>query len=146
MAKTVRDIMTESPRTVTRSTSIVEAAQLMEREDVGSLPVVDEGGFLVGIVTDRDITVRAVGAGRDVRSTTVGEIFTDKPTCAWPDEPLDEALDLMTYRQVRRLPVVEDDQLVGIVALADVVHEVKGKKAARLVDEICQPAREHAHV
>ena len=132
MAKTVRDAMTPNPRSVSRSTSVVIAAHMMEDEDVGSLPVVDNDDFLVGIVTDRDIALRVVAAG---------DILTENPISAYPDEPLDEALEHMAYRRVRRLPVVDSDRLIGMLAQADVVHEVKEKKAGHLVEEISQPAK-----
>jgi CBS domain-containing protein len=147
MGKTVRDAMTTEPSSVTRSTSSVDAARLMDREDVGSLPVVEQdelpGGLvssrLVGIVTDRDIALRVVGAGLDPRTTQVGQILTDQPTTTYPDESLDEALELMAYHRVRRLPVTEDGRLIGMLAQADVVHEVRDKKAGQLVEEISQP-------
>ncbi|HZO49564.1 MAG TPA: CBS domain-containing protein [Gaiellaceae bacterium] len=138
MRKLVRDVMTPDPRTVTPETSVVEAARLLEQDDVGSLPVVDATGILVGMITDRDIAVRVVAAGRDPRTTPVGEVASTNVSPAYPDEPLDEALEQMAYRQVRRLPVVDDDRVVGILAQADVVHEVKPKQAGKLVEEISQ--------
>lgn len=140
MAKSVRDAMTPNPRSVGRFERAVDVARLMQEEDVGSLPVVEDDDYLIGIVTDRDIALRVVAAARDPKTTTVEEIFTENPSCAYPDEPLDEALEQMAYRQVRRLPVVEDDRLVGMLAQADVVHEVKDKKAGQLVEEISKPA------
>jgi CBS domain-containing protein len=136
MAKLVRDAMTPNPRTIQRDVSVVEAAKIMEEADVGSIPVVDADEILLGMVTDRDIALRVVAAGKDPRMTTVGEIATNNVSPAYPDEPLDEALDQMAYRQVRRLPVIEDDRVVGILAQADMVHELKDKQAGRLVDEI----------
>ena len=138
MGKYVQDVMTPDPVTVSRSDSVVAAARLMESADVGSVPVVD-GGTPVGIVTDRDIAIRVVAQGKDPNSTTVEEIATNQPYYASPDQPLDEALELMAYRKVRRVPVVEDGMLVGMLAQADVVHEVKDKKAAHVIDEISQP-------
>jgi CBS domain-containing protein len=145
MRKQVQDVMTGNPATVTRSDSVVDAARLMESADVGSLPVVD-GGTPVGIVTDRDIAIRVVAQAKDPSRTTVGEIATGQPYHAAPDQDLDEALELMAYRfelmayrKVRRVPVVEDGLLVGMLAQADVVHEVKEKKAAHVIDEISQP-------
>lgn len=138
MRKQVQDVMTGNPATVTRSDSVVDAARLMESADVGSLPVVD-GGTPVGIVTDRDIAIRVVAQAKDPSRTTVGEIATGQPYYAAPDQDLDEALELMAYRKVRRVPVVEDGLLVGMLAQADVVHEVKEKKAAHVIDEISQP-------
>lgn len=138
MHKQVQDVMTGNPATVTRSDSVVDAARLMESANVGSLPVVD-GGTPVGIVTDRDIAIRVVAQAKDPSRTTVGEIATGQPYYAAPDQDLDEALELMAYRKVRRVPVVEDGLLVGMLAQADVVHEVKEKKAAHVIDEISQP-------
>jgi len=138
MRKQVQDVMTGNPATVTRSDSVVDAARLMESADVGSLPVVD-GGSPVGIVTDRDIAIRVVAQAKDPSRTTVGDIATGQPYYAAPDQDLDEALELMAYRKVRRVPVVEDGLLVGMLAQADVVYEVKEKKAAHVIDEISQP-------
>ena len=138
MGKQVQDVMTSNPVTVTRSDTVVQAARLMESADVGSVPVVD-GGTPVGIVTDRDIAIRVVAKAKDPNLTTVGEIATGQPYYAAPDQDLDEALELMAYRKVRRVPVVSDGLLVGMLAQADVVHEVKEKKAAHVIDEISQP-------
>jgi len=142
MGKLVRDAMTTNPKTVQRDASVTEAARIMEQADVGSIPVVDTAEILVGMVTDRDIAIRAVAAGLDPRQTKVGDIATDNVSPAYPDEPLDEALEQMAYRQVRRLPVIEDDRVVGILAQADMVHELKPKDAGKLVDQIShEPTR-----
>jgi CBS domain-containing protein len=116
--RTVRDAMTSSPRTIQRSTPLQGAARLMRDEDVGSLPIV-EGERLVGVLTDRDIVVRAVGDGRiDV---TAGEIASTELVTVDPEQPLSEAARLMAEHQVRRLPVCEEDgRLVGVLAQADV--------------------------
>ena len=90
------------------------------------------------MITDRDIALRVVAAGKEPRSTTVGEVATKEVSPAYPDEPLDRALEQMAHRQVRRLPVIEDDRVVGILAQADVVQEVKEKEAGKLVEEISE--------
>jgi CBS domain-containing protein len=136
MGKLVRDAMTPNPRTVQQDAPVVDVARIMEQADVGSLPVVDTDQILLGMVTDRDIAIRVVAAGLDPRTTRVGEIATNNISPAYPDEPLDEALEQMVYRQVRRLPVIEDDRVVGILAQADMVHELKPKEAGKLVDQI----------
>jgi CBS domain-containing protein len=138
MSKLVRDAMTVNPRTVSVSDSVVDAAHIMEQEDVGSVPVVDSDNILVGMITDRDITLRVVAAGKDPRSTAAGEVATRQVSPAYPDESLDAALEQMAHRQVRRLPVIEDDRVVGILAQADVVHEVKDKKIGQLIEEISE--------
>jgi CBS domain-containing protein len=138
MRKQVQDVMTANPVTANRTDTVVQAARLMESGNIGSIPVVD-GGTPIGIVTDRDIAIRVVAQAKDPAQTTVGEIATGQPYYAAPDQDLDEALELMAYRKVRRVPVVEDGLLVGMLAQADVVHEVKEKKAAQVIDEISQP-------
>jgi CBS domain-containing protein len=140
MSKTVADVMTAEPRAVTRQTSAVDTARTMLEEDVGSVPVVD-GGNLVGIVTDRDIALRVVAAGRDPRTTPEAEFATPEPHCASPDESLEDAYERMAAWRIRRLPVVEGDRLVGMLAQADLVHELKDRKAGQLVDEISQPGQ-----
>ena len=138
MAKSVRDTMTANPRAITPGDPIVEAARLMSDEDIGSLPVTEEGR-LVGMVTDRDIAVRVIAEGKSPESTTVGEVLSRDPVAAEPGQDLDEALRLMAQHQVRRLPVVEEDRLVGILAQADVALEEKEKKTGGLVESISQP-------
>ena len=103
------------------------------------------------MVTDRDIALRVVAEGRDPQTTPVGEIATTQVSPAYPDESLNEALEQMAYRRVRRLPVIDNDRVVGILAQADVVLEVPDKKAGHLVEEISQPSAvssslEHAAV
>jgi CBS domain-containing protein len=131
--------MTTDPRSITPRDVVIEAARLMRDEDIGSLPVTEEGR-LVGMLTDRDIAVRVVAEGRSPNSTTVGEVLSPDPVAAGPDQDLDEALHLMAQHQVRRLPVVEDDRLVGILAQADVALEEKEKKIGELVESISQPS------
>ena len=138
MAKTVREAMTANPRTADRSQSLADVAQIMKAEDVGSVPVVDDGR-LVGMLTDRDIVVRAVADGVDAKSINVGDVASIDPVTVAPEEDLDEALRLMAQHQVRRLPVVEDGRLVGILAQADVALEAKDKKAGEVLEEISKP-------
>jgi CBS domain-containing protein len=134
---TIRELMTSNPRSVDPSTPVVEAARLMQQQDVGSVPVVD-GDTLVGIVTDRDITLRIVAQGRDPQSSTVGEIASRELVTVDPQQDLDSALRLMAQHQVRRLPVCEEDgRLVGIVAQADIAREAgSDQKTGQLVEEI----------
>ena len=139
MQKLVRHAMTANPRTIDRHAPVIDAARLMAEQDVGAIPVVDTDQILVGIVTDRDIALRVVAAGLDPWSTRVEDIATTTVSPAYPDEPLSEAAEQMVYRQVRRLPVIEDDQVVGMLAQADVVHGIGDKKAGQLVDAISHP-------
>jgi CBS domain-containing protein len=139
MTKLVRDAMTANPRTVLLGMTVREAARMMEAEDVGSIPVVDKDGFLAGVITDRDIVLRVVAAGREPDSTVVDEVATGGVFPAYPEEPLDEALEQMAYHQVRRLPVIENDRVIGILAQADVAQQARAKKTGQLVETISQP-------
>jgi CBS domain-containing protein len=130
--------MTPSVRTARPSQSLVDAAEMMKTEDVGSVPVVD-GGQLIGILTDRDIVVRAVAERRDPQTVKVEEVASREPVTVEPEQDLDEALALMAQHQVRRLPVVEAGQLVGMLAQADIALEAKEKKVGETVEEISKP-------
>jgi CBS domain-containing protein len=135
----VRDAMTPGVRSVSPSDSLTDAAVAMRDEDVGSLPVV-EGDRVVGIVTDRDIVVRGVADRADPQTLKVSDVSSGDLVTVQPDEDLDEALELMARYRVRRLPVVEDGRLVGVVAQADVALEANEKDAGGMLEDISQPA------
>jgi CBS domain-containing protein len=141
MAKNVRDAMTENPRSIGSSASVVEAARLMREGHIGSLPITDEEK-LVGMITDRDITTRVVAEGVDPTATSVGDVYSRELISVEPDHDLEEALQLMARHQVRRLPVVENGRLVGIVAQADIALREDETKTGALVEAISKPSGE----
>jgi CBS domain-containing protein len=106
MGKTIQDAMTSNPRTITASTTLIEAARMMRDEDTGVMPIV-EGGRLMGVLTDRDIVIRALAEGMDSSSTTAGSIASKNVVTIDPQQSLDEAMRLMSEHQIRRLPVTE---------------------------------------
>ena len=135
----VHEVMTDRPRCVTPETPVSEAAQLMKSDDVGSLPILD-GEQLAGMVTDRDIVIRAIADGKDPRGMPVREVASRELVTVRADDDLSDALKLMASQQVRRLPVVDDDnRLVGIVAQADVAVGAKEKAVGEMVEEISKP-------
>ena len=138
MGQKVEQAMTTNVRTVSRDSSVAEAARIMRDEDTGSVPVVEDGR-VAGIVTDRDIVVRGVAEGRDVTSLNVREVCSSDLVTVEPDRDLDAALRLMAQHQVRRLPVVEGDRLVGVLAQADVARATGDRETGALVDDISQP-------
>lgn len=140
-ASTVRDAMTSSPTTVDAHETAVEAARLMASENVGSLPVV-EGDDLVGMVTDRDLVLNVLAKDVDPHKVTVSSICSENPTVVGPDDSLDTALQHMAREQVRRLPVVEERRLIGILAQADVSRTVEPAATGRLVEEISSETAE----
>ena len=134
-----KDMMTKDPATLGPEATLGEAATLMRQEDCGSIPIVD-GGRLVGIVTDRDIVIRAVAAGKDARSTKVSEVMSADPVCISPDTDLDEAANVMAERQIRRLPVVEDGKLAGILVIGQIARrEPDEQQTGETLKEISQP-------
>ena len=130
----IRDVMTPNPRTVTPNDSIEKAACIMRDEDTGAVPVCDNGRP-VGIVTDRDIVIRAVADGSQL-NRPVRDIVTNSIVSASPDMSTREAAELMSEHQIRRLPVVENDQLVGIVSIGDLA--VKEGRDGRIGDTLQQ--------
>ena len=137
MTKSVRDAMTDDPRSIQASASVVEAARLMREQHIGSLPVTEDER-LVGMITDRDITTRVVAESAAPETVSVAEVYSRDLISVQPDNDLDEALQLMARHQIRRLPVVYDNQLVGMLAQADVAHEAKDKQAGQVLDAISQ--------
>ncbi len=135
--ETVREAMTAAPATIAAEATSVEAARLMASHDVGSLPVL-EGESLVGIVTDRDLVLNVLAKDLDPHKVTVSTICTEQPTTVTPDDPLDQALQHMAREQVRRLPVVEDSRLVGILAQADISRAATPAATGRMVEEISE--------
>jgi CBS domain-containing protein len=135
--------MTPSPTCCTPQHTAIEAAELMQREDVGLVPIVADGGKkLIGVLTDRDIALKVVADGRDPRSTAVTEVMaTDIVTCL-PQESVETVMELMATRQVRRIPIVDrDGSLVGIVAQADVATRIANpQETGQIVQAISKPA------
>jgi CBS domain-containing protein len=143
----VQDVMTKDPVSVTPGATIREAAQIMKRDNIGVVPVIDasESKRLVGIVTDRDIAIRIVADGRD-GATRVSEVMsTSRLATCTPDDDVDDVMEAMASEQVRRIPIVDArGSLVGIVAQADIVRKADDGKAERTVEEISRPSGKHA--
>jgi CBS domain-containing protein len=138
----IRDVMTHNPRTVSPQDSIQNAARIMRDEDTGVVPVVDNGKP-VGVITDRDIVVRAVAEGSQL-NRPVRDIVTNELVAATPDMSVSEATELMSAHQVRRLPVVENNRLVGIVSIGDIaVKEGKDSRVGDALQHISEGVKEH---
>ena len=135
----VNDLMTSDPATVGPDDACASAATLMREEDCGATPVVRDGK-LVGIVTDRDIAIRAVAEGRDAKTLKVSEIMSADPITVSPDTDGDEASRLMAEHQVRRLPVVQDGHLLGILVTAQLARRESSKAVGETIKEISEPA------
>ena len=133
---TARDIMTTDVTCVGERESLADAAQKMARLDVGSLPICGEDNRLTGMLTDRDIVVKAVATGRNPAEVTAGELAEGKPVTIGADDDAEEILRTMGSHQVRRLPVIDGHDLVGMVALADVARALPDRPVGDLMDAI----------
>ena len=122
MAQKVREIMTENVVTLPGSAPITDAARRMKEADIGDVIVLNEGE-MCGLVTDRDIVVRAIAEGKDPRSATLEEICSHEVATVGPDDSVDQAIQIIRQRAVRRVPVVEGGRPLGIVSIGDLAIE-----------------------
>lgn len=136
-------VMTKNPVCCLQNDDVIKAAKHMKREDIGSLPIIEDDltKKLVGILTDRDLVIKVIAEGLVSQSTLVGQVMTrDVITCSKDDE-LQKAMDLMAENQLRRIPIVDSKKMiVGIISQADVAtRQDQPEKTAAMVKEISQP-------
>lgn len=132
--------MTREVRSVEANNSVEEAAKIMKELNVGSVPVTSEGR-VVGIVTDRDLVLRNIASGRGPRDTRVEEVMTTTVVSATPDMDIHQAADVMAKNQIRRLPVTQNDRLVGIVSIGDLaVRNIYENEAGEALSNISRPS------
>jgi CBS domain-containing protein len=128
MKQNIRDVMTPNPKAVAQSATIMEAACVMRDNDIGDVVVLDNG-CLCGILTDRDIVVRALAVGRDPNRTSVGEVCSRALLTLAPEDSTGQAVRVMREHAIRRLPIEEDGRVVGIVTLGDVAVDADRRSA-----------------
>ena len=136
MAKTARDVMTSGAECVGENETIVDAAKKMSQLDVGALPICGEDNRLKGMLTDRDIAVKVLAQDRDPSSTKAGDLGEGKPVTIGADDSVGEALRTMKEHKVRRLPVIDGHDLVGIVSQGDLATEIDEEQVGDLVEAI----------
>lgn len=136
MAKKARDIMTGSPECIGENDSVAEAAKLMSKLDVGSLPICGEDNRLKGMLTDRDIVVKVLAEDREPASTKAGELGEGKPVTIGADDSIELAIKTMAEYKVRRLPVIDGHDLIGIISQGDLANNVDEEQVGQLVDII----------
>jgi CBS domain-containing protein len=132
----VRELMTPDPEHLSADDTLVTAAQRMRDADVGSLPICTDDGQVTGIITDRDIVVKCIANGGDPSTATVGSIASEMVYTVGPDDQIENALSVMEDHQVRRLPIVENGKLVGMLAQADVARTMSEPRVGEVVEEI----------
>jgi len=135
---TARDLMTPDPTCVGEKDSLVEAARLLRDLDVGALPICGEDGRLKGMLTDRDIVVKCLADGGDPSSVVAGDLAEGEPVTIGADDDIQEALRTMQDHQVRRLPVIDGHDLVGIISQADIARSLSSSDTGRTVEEISE--------
>ncbi|MFP5252524.1 MAG: CBS domain-containing protein [Actinomycetes bacterium] len=133
---TAREIMTGGAECASTEETLVDAARKMRDLEVGALPICGEDNRLHGMITDRDIAIRCVAEGADPSSVKVSELADGKPVTIGADDPVEEALRTMKDHGVRRLPVIDGHQLIGIVSQADVARHLPDDKIGDLVEAI----------
>jgi CBS domain-containing protein len=133
---TVREIMTGSAECVGEKETLEQAARKMKELDVGSLPICGEDNRLKGMLTDRDIVIKCLAEGGDPRTTTAGELAQGKPVTIGADDSIEEAIRTMQDHQVRRLPVIDGHNLVGMLSQADIARNYPEDRVGELVELI----------
>ena len=137
MAKTAREVMTGGVECVGEAETVLDAAKKLADLDVGSMPICGEDNRLKGMLTDRDIVVKVLAQDKDPSSTRAGELATQgEVVTIGADDPVDEALRTMTEHKLRRLPVIDGRELVGIVSQADIAINIDEAKVGDLVEAI----------
>jgi CBS domain-containing protein len=133
-----RDLMTPDPQCVGENDTLVDAARLLRDLDVGALPICGEDGRLKGMLTDRDIVVKCLAEGGDPNITTAGSLGEGKPVTIGADDDIREALRTMQDAQVRRLPVIDGHDMVGIISQADIARSLSATETGETVEEISE--------
>jgi CBS domain-containing protein len=136
MAKTAREVMTAGAECIGENDTVETAARRLAELNVGAMPICGEDDRLKGMLTDRDIVVKVLAAGKDPASTTAGDLAEGKPVTIGADDSVDEALRTMAEHKVRRLPVIDGHDLIGIVSQADLATSVDEDKVGELVEAI----------
>lgn len=138
----ISDVMTPDVATCRETDILSDCATTMRELNIGAIPVVDESSNLVGIITDRDIAVRAVALGFEAYNSQVGDFMTPNPITVEPEIDVEDAADIMADSQIRRLPVVKDNKLMGIISLGDLAVDVgEAEMLAETLEKISIPVR-----
>lgn len=135
----VKKVMTHNVETISPESTVKEAARRMKDFDIGDLPVWD-GKHLVGILTDRDIVVRVIAEGKDTAETKVKDVMSTKVECCFEDQSIKEVVRKMEMKQIRRMPIINHDEiLTGMISLGDIAEKCGSKLAFEALYKICEP-------
>jgi CBS domain-containing protein len=136
----VRDAMAKTVSSAKKSDKVIDVARKMKQEDAGFIPVVEDGGAMVGVITDRDIVIRCIAEGHDPRSETAEHLMSRDVTVISPDDDIKQAAGMMEREEIRRLPVTENGRLVGVLSHGNLVQATKNKMAEKVTEGVTRGA------
>ena len=136
----VREAMAKTVSSAKKSDRVIDVAKKMKQEDAGFIPVVENGGTLIGVITDRDIVIRCIAEGHDPRSETAEHLMSRQVTIIAPDDDIEQAAKMMERDEIRRLPVAEKGRLVGVLSHGNLVQATKNKTAEKVTEGVTRGA------
>jgi CBS domain-containing protein len=136
----VRDAMAKTVSSARKSDKVIDVARKMKQEDAGFIPVLENGGTLIGVITDRDIVIRCIAEGHDPRSETAEHLMSRQVTIIAPDDDIEQAANMMEREEIRRLPVAERGRLVGVLSHGNLVQATKNKTAEKVTEGVTRGA------
>ena len=136
----VRDAMAKTVSSARKSDKVIDVAKKMKQEDAGFIPVLENGGTLIGVITDRDIVIRCIAEGHDPRSETAEHLMSRQVTIISPDDDIEQAAKIMEREEIRRLPVAENGRLVGVLSHGNLVQATKDKTAEKVTEGVTRGA------
>jgi len=136
----VREAMAKTVSSVRKSDKVTDVASKMKQEDAGFMPVVEDGGVVIGVITDRDIVIRCIAEAHDPRNETAEHVMSRDVTVIGPDDDLEQAARNMENEEIRRLPVAENNRLVGVLSHGNLVQATKNKMAEKVTEGVTRGA------
>ena len=136
----VRDAMAKTVSSAMKSDRVIDIARKMKQEDAGFIPVVENGGTMVGVITDRDIVIRCIAEGHDPRNESAEHVMSREVTIIGPDDYIEQAARMMEREEIRRLPVAENGRLVGVLSHGNLVQATKNKTAEKATEGVTRGA------
>jgi CBS domain-containing protein len=136
----VREAMAKTVSSARKIDKVIDVARKMKQEDAGFIPVVENGGTMVGVITDRDIVIRCIAEGHDPRSETAEHLMSREVMIIAPDDDIEQAAKMMEREEIRRLPVAENGHLVGVLSHGNLVQATKNKTAEKVTEGVTRGA------
>jgi CBS domain-containing protein len=136
----VREAMAKTVSSARKSDKVIDVAKKMKQEDAGFMPVVEDGGMVIGVITDRDIVLRCIAEGHDPRSESAEHLMSREVTMITPEDDIEEAASKMEREEIRRLPVTEKGRLVGVLSHGNLVQATRNRTAEKVTEGVTRGA------